>query len=614
MKILLTYTCLISCLMLNAQFLSKPEAVQVVNQLYELEVLSEEGQRLFTEWINTKDLRAHPASYFSDYGEPVEGVAKSKLLQLLAATFSGEYLYRTGTRKYLDLYYELQERQPEIPITPKQQDSLKIQLDIFLETFEGKAIEDAIPGTFSKNTFINSWSIQWHNPYLESHPGYGLVHERRSVTGKTGLQTIQDLLSVGLVSEQTAALIIPSSLEDQSPIEAEILTFLVSRMQMEEEVAFSQSTRMPFLESLRDLNILPAEQVLALAETKVDNLYTAKFEIIPYCRNARHFSITDYDLDPRIGFQQLFKDIQIIVPQLEYNSLAVEIFTTEMYGSPWQKCRISFSSSGQDYVNEFEYGTLSEHNPFPNDFHHNILYNQFYQGVNKLLKDLAAEQRLYFCSSNYALSHNQPQKFALILLNEEQAKAWGPQFFTFENHDNSFNNQNIQALVDSYRTLRLFEHLSEEEIQLGLDQLAANNINSYPEILMCFPKTVVHFDWETGNFENPYEALTLELAAISRGSFKPLEIVDGFHWDYERSTVPYQFKLGEKTYQRDLAFRGDWLDPDFMKLIEEALIEQKIDGRFYWVYDNGQEGGYTFLTAEQHAYLEERQPELFPSY
>jgi hypothetical protein len=50
-----------------------------------------------------------------------------------------------------------------------------------------------------------------------------------------------------------------------------------------------------------------------------------------------------------------------------------------------------------------------------------------------------------------------------------------------------------------------------------------------------------------------------------------------------------------------------------MKLIEKAIAEHHVDGKFYYCLDDGQAGGYIFLTDAQYAYLKANQPGLFPN-
>ncbi|MCU0354589.1 MAG: hypothetical protein MUD08_12770, partial [Cytophagales bacterium] len=133
-------------------------------------------------------------------------------------------------------------------------------------------------------------------------------------------------------------------------------------------------------------------------------------------------------------------------------------------------------------------------------------------------------------------------------------------------------------------------------------------IRNFFDMLICFPKTINFFDWETGNLHNPYEELTKAFADVSRGAFTPTEIIDQFEKDWNKKTTPYGFRFKGKTYSEQLNMNGDWLDSRFFELIEEALADNGVDGKFYLCVNDG----YIFLTQNQYEYLKETQPELFP--
>ncbi|MCB0610193.1 MAG: hypothetical protein KDD12_20895, partial [Lewinella sp.] len=76
--------------------------------------------------------------------------------------------------------------------------------------------------------------------------------------------------------------------------------------------------------------------------------------------------------------------------------------------------------------------------------------------------------------------------------------------------------------------------------------------------------------------------------------------------------IEYGFEFNGKIYHRDLTAQSDWLDPQFMELIDIALKENKVDGAIYYCMDDGQAAGFIFLNEKQYAYLKAHQPALFP--
>jgi hypothetical protein len=148
---------------------------------------------------------------------------------------------------------------------------------------------------------------------------------------------------------------------------------------------------------------------------------------------------------------------------------------------------------------------------------------------------------------------------------------------------------NIQSVINDLSNIGLFEHLNEEELTAAKECLDSKLVGSFSELLCCYPKTLVVFDWETGNLENPYEELTKKLSLASRGSFTPAHIQDGFSKGFsgKRKNIPYNFVFKDKKYEAMLEFDGDWLDYSFFEMIQQALEENNVAGKFYHTYSDG---------------------------
>ena len=100
----------------------------------------------------------------------------------------------------------------------------------------------------------------------------------------------------------------------------------------------------------------------------------------------------------------------------------------------------------------------------------------------------------------------------------------------------------------------------------------------------------VIFDWEAATTPPDYEALTLELAALTGGDWAPEAItarVSGEHIDYG-------FRVAGQLYQARLEFNGDWYDPGALGVVARSVEETVSDGRLYWLGDS-----ILFLTRDQ---------------
>ena len=205
----------------------------------------------------------------------------------------------------------------------------------------------------------------------------------------------------------------------------------------------------------------------------------------------------------------------------------------------------------------------------------------------------------------------------MIFLNEEQSKELnqGSYFLSDESFDNRFNTKGVEKILQDFESIGLFSHLTKEEFKEGRLLLESKEITDFNDILFAFPKTIVSFDWETGNLTNPYQELTNRFGLASRGVFNPVNIKDdfGIALDKEKK-VEYSFSFMNKIYSSQLDMQGDWLDPKFMAIIEKSLSENEIDGKFQFCYDNGQETGFIFLSQKQLEFIESKYPDLIVKY
>ncbi|GAP97028.1 hypothetical protein [Leptolyngbya sp. NIES-2104] len=160
----------------------------------------------------------------------------------------------------------------------------------------------------------------------------------------------------------------------------------------------------------------------------------------------------------------------------------------------------------------------------------------------------------------------------------------------------------IQAILERFEAISLLPHLTPQQKAKGKQKIARQYINSSYELLAAFDDLMISFDWETGNLENPYQALTERFASASRGAFNPTQISDGF--DLDKGVAGLSFFVNGVRYSTKLKFDGDWLDPEFMTLIDRAVAETVSDGKFYELYDGSSVEGYLFLTSQQRQALE----------
>lgn len=182
---------------------------------------------------------------------------------------------------------------------------------------------------------------------------------------------------------------------------------------------------------------------------------------------------------------------------------------------------------------------------------------------------------------------------------------------TVQNNNIFLDKSYIDYLIDEYQYLGLFDHLSPAEIATGRLIATEMPITTIPEILMCFPKMLAFFNWETSNFQNPYQELLLEFAAVSRGCFVPEQIVDNFSQNKYKASTPLAFQCNQQSYSKSFNMMGKYLSPKVLILMEQALRDLQVQGRWYVCFSNPSAVAYLFLTDDQYLYLKTYQPELF---
>jgi hypothetical protein len=160
----------------------------------------------------------------------------------------------------------------------------------------------------------------------------------------------------------------------------------------------------------------------------------------------------------------------------------------------------------------------------------------------------------------------------------------------------------IEDAVLGWHKAGILNHLTKTQISSAKKKALAADNESLNDVLLNFPKVVHWFDTELVNLEDPYAELLIEFSNISRGAFKPTNISDNFSKP-ENNTVLLKFSLNSKEYSKVLRIHDDWIDSDFLEVVDQAVSENKLTGQFYQLYEGGQGAIFIFLTPDQHRYL-----------
>jgi hypothetical protein len=317
---------------------------------------------------------------------------------------------------------------------------------------------------------------------------------------------------------------------------------------------------------------------------------------------------------PEVTYPIIFKHIQKLLPEFQYSDLQVDTTETDESDLIRSDATILFFIAGNTYRHTF-FHNYRRKVPDPNIAEHPSWVDQdFHKGVNKWLTDSESPYRLYTVNipdSEEGVYGNKRVGLLLLKAGEAELISRNAYLLSQESFDNRLSKRNLNHLIESFIREGFFTYLSAAELDSAKERIATADIGSIEQVLLCFPKTIVLFDWETGNLENPYEDLTRQFEAAARGSFTVTDIADEYKkgWKKEKR-VKYGFTMNGRRYEAMLSFEEDWLDPKFMELLKGALKENKIDGDIYYCIDNGQESGYVFLTSKQYRFVKEQYPDL----
>jgi hypothetical protein len=454
----------------------------------------------------------------------------------------------------------------------------------------------------------------------------GSAHKTKSVSGKTRTSLLNALLKTGLINQRIYDETLPKIKSNSLFLEVYVMDFITERFVYYEDFDENLKNQLAFLENLKTNNILSETQHKNLIKSYKPYELKRHFDFISYCNNALVFELSQYPRNPEDYYRLIFNDIKKILPDFDFTNLSIKVFENPRFKSDLieLKASISFDVKGRTYKNTFWHDFMKK-NPTEKDKKEKLppISIDFHKGINKWLADINSEKRLYYANKsdidkqgNLEGAYSK-ETFGLILLHEKQYKTWKTSessYFLFsQSHDHTFNTERVKTIIQEYEKIGLFNHLSKAEIDSAKMKVTESEISNYQDILLCFPKNIIYFDWESGNLENPYEELTLNFAAASRGEFTPHTIKDNFLKDEKKEKTRYGFTLQGKKYETTLKMNNDWLDPQFVELIKQAIKDQNIDGNIYYCLDNGQAVGYIFLNKRQYEYLKKYHPSFLDS-
>ena len=385
-------------------------------------------------------------------------------------------------------------------------------------------------------------------------------------------------------------------------------------MLMEEEKKkewLSPQLVLPFIEKLYQYKILSDTKHKQLEEDLKKKELETHYELIPYCEQARLFDLAKYSNDPATYLEKIHREVAALLPELAFTDFSWKIVLDSVNSSldfQTYDALVSFTCQGKKYE-QASFISLDELGK-KDSYFGKIGTQEFYQIFNKVLADHQSSKRLHLIQSQ---AYDDSRYFGIIALNKEQEEALqnGSYFPTsYENFQNSLTTKQIEEAIAAYRSIGLFYHLNEAQIQQATRQVRQNNPRNLNQVLLFFPSVVYYFDSEMQDLDAPYKSILLNFSTISHGLFFPEDIVDEFNAPTKEGCLA-SFFFGGKQYSKRLRVESDWVDSRIFNLIDDAVKEQKLPGRFYFLVTEGQEQAYVFLSPAQFEELKAKKLLVF---
>lgn len=556
-----------------AQQITIAETENYAKQLVAKNILTPAGEKELLTLINQKKIETEHPSTVKQISYTESDLSKETILQFCASAFISAQTLRLSNNMKV-----------ERRITP----------------------EDTIANT---RTF-HSMDFMGGNGLRADY-----IHPKRSTFGLTRTRTLNDFKEIGLIDEKVYNDCYKKLRDCTIRDEGQLLSLMTERSMYYRYYESNKKEQEEYIQQLTDIGILSEPKKNELLQSYQYPQLKSIPEILAYSNRYALIDVSSFEPNPPIIYPFVFEKIKKLINNFDYKDLKIEILEKKESDLIRQDIKLSFISGGNAYTNSFFHDYRKEiYTEGDVKIEPPRIDQDFHKGINKWLTDEESPYRLYVV--NMRNSNRSPygeKKMGLLLLKENEAEKVSSDVYVLsqESFDTRLSKRNIDKLIKDFSAQGFFSHLSKEELDSARQKIAVANIGSIEELLFQFPKTVVVFDWETGNLENPYESLTKQFVNASRGAVAVSNIIDEFKKGWKKAKkVKYGFTMNNRVYEKMLPFDGDWLSPDFMKLFRDSLKDNNIDGDLYYCIDNGQESGYIFLNTRQYNFIKQSYPDL----
>ena len=594
-----------------------PWAATIADRLYERQLLNAAGRDTLKQHIATQRLQAHYEVPGSGNQLADEQTDPATVLAFCTQAFQQELMYRIGGLNdslFSDVYIAGQVLDTAAARAGRQRFAKLLQAvngdtaALFRQLASpGQLLEEKIP--VEDSVLRTGWTIY---PPLSASAIQHFIADTRSVFGKTRTRTARDLHELGLLNEAGYA-VITKELTAGELLDELGVCHRAAQLALD---VVAYPARQAALDSL--LTRLTQAGVLssmgrqrALADSQVMQQFDL-FRLVPYCERARVVKLAALPRDPRQAYPQLLAEVAALYPAFRYAAVSMGLTETPERENHYleQQVTLAFTANGRRYRTAFEQGYRLDE-PAPAGA--TSVAEEFLNLINQWLRDQQAAERLYpaYTPDEHSVYGDDYQ--GLVLLTSTQRAAWGKTSNLFGGvaEEPLFTSARIEQALALYQRLGLLAGLSAAELRDGRRRALQGNVGSYATLLACFPGLVVSTGGEDAEEPGSYGRAVRQVAARSRGAFRPTRIRDDFEGQQrepQHSTL--SFVSGGRTYRATLTSDLGWMVNDFTELLRRA-VRETTSGQLYYLGWGDETGLYLFLTARQAAAIRRAQPEFF---
>ena len=364
---------------------------------------------------------------------------------------------------------------------------------------------------------------------------------------------------------------------------------------------------------LQAIGLLTKAQTQQLAHDLRAGALTDPVELLPRLPHAGVFSRPRYPAAMLPYLEQLHRDVARLLPGLQFTNFRARLITPgEM--APCLNCPDATDVLVQLQIGPRQYAQRSDWQPGfgLTGSQSEIDERTFYHIFNQALADQGSPHRLVYVPSEQAQHTVGSQHFGLLRLTAPQAKGLDTltaSALQLEDYESFLilPTDTVTAALQSFAALGFLRHLSPVQRVAAEARLRQARLPSREQVLRFMPGSVGEYRGDPEYRSWSYARLLQVLRQASGGRFSPTQVRDGC----QHADGILRFQLGRRSYQSPLYQANESPDPRLFQLVQRALREQHLPGKFYRVDaalspSKGMVVNYVFLLPAQERLIRQR--------